>query len=349
MCNSIHVKGDIMKRIEWIDVCKGLGMILVVLGHLSLPTPMIKYILAVNMPLFFFLSGYTFNNLSSANNFIKKKFETLIKPYLIFAILTYLFWIIIERRIGIGAEVNILKPFLGIFYANNISNWMIFDGVLWFIPTLFCVELIFYFLSKKIEKRYLIPILLCFSIVGYLDSVYGKIRLPFGVNIAITGVVFFGIGYLIKQSNIINKIKNSYKILIIIISFFITLIISQINSTIHMYNNYYGNYYYFYIASISGIITWVNIAYLINKNNILCYIGKNTLLILAIHPKFIQILNFIFKKMLNFNVDNSIIFLTIYMILIFILSIPIINFTNKYLPFILGKGKIKIESGKIKN
>ncbi|MDU1279228.1 MAG: acyltransferase family protein [Clostridium sp.] len=330
-----------MKRIEWIDICKGLGIMLVVLGHLSVPTPIQKYILSVNMPLFFFLSGYTFNNSNNINIFLKKKFKTLVIPYLIFAMSTYLFWVIIERRIGIGSNVSILKPLIGILYANNVNNWMIFDGVLWFIVTLFCTEVIFYFILKKININKVKWLLITFSIIGYLDSLYGKIRLPFGLNIAITGVVFLGIGYLAKQSNVIEKIKYSTRVKITTISFLITLLISQMNNVIKMYDNYYGNYFYFYVASICGIITWTNVSYMINNNKLLSYIGKNTFLILALHPKFIQALNLIFKKILNFNIDNSILFSILYMVIIFVLLTPLINFVNKHLPFIIGKEKNK--------
>lgn len=47
---------DINKRIEWIDISKGLGMLLVIAGHtIALKYSSILY--TFHMPLFFFLSG----------------------------------------------------------------------------------------------------------------------------------------------------------------------------------------------------------------------------------------------------------------------------------------------------
>lgn len=48
-------------RVEWVDVAKGIGIILVVLGHNQSPDYIIKFIYSFHMPLFFFLSGYLTN------------------------------------------------------------------------------------------------------------------------------------------------------------------------------------------------------------------------------------------------------------------------------------------------
>lgn len=45
-------------RIEWVDIAKGFGIILVVIGHMVKGNGIVgQYIWAFHMPLFFFLSG----------------------------------------------------------------------------------------------------------------------------------------------------------------------------------------------------------------------------------------------------------------------------------------------------
>lgn len=44
-------------RLHGIDFVRGLGMILVILGHCSIPDPFWKIIYMFHMPLFFFVSG----------------------------------------------------------------------------------------------------------------------------------------------------------------------------------------------------------------------------------------------------------------------------------------------------
>ena len=49
------------KRLEWIDLAKGIGIILMVIGHMpSIPSAVHNWIFSFHMPLFFFLSGYMF-------------------------------------------------------------------------------------------------------------------------------------------------------------------------------------------------------------------------------------------------------------------------------------------------
>ena len=50
-----------ISRIPMIDVAKGIGIILVVIGHTNLPTLVMNLIYAFHVPLFFVLSGMVFN------------------------------------------------------------------------------------------------------------------------------------------------------------------------------------------------------------------------------------------------------------------------------------------------
>ena len=48
------------KRIEWIDIAKGIGIILVVIGHISQIEVLNDIIYSFHMPLFFIISGYLY-------------------------------------------------------------------------------------------------------------------------------------------------------------------------------------------------------------------------------------------------------------------------------------------------
>ena len=59
---------SISKRIEYIDIARGIGILLVVMGHndFSLISPFLfKLIYSFHMPLFFFMSGIFFKPHSS--------------------------------------------------------------------------------------------------------------------------------------------------------------------------------------------------------------------------------------------------------------------------------------------
>ena len=84
------------QRIVWIDTAKGICIILVVLYHslihthadfLLRNTNVENFLSAFRMPLYFALSGIFFKTYSSFSNFVIRKINKLIVPFLFFYIL----------------------------------------------------------------------------------------------------------------------------------------------------------------------------------------------------------------------------------------------------------------------
>ena len=61
-------------RIEYLDIAKGIGMILVYIGHCRIPgdNPLFQWIYSFHMPLFFFISGLLFKRRDFSLVMIKK-------------------------------------------------------------------------------------------------------------------------------------------------------------------------------------------------------------------------------------------------------------------------------------
>ena len=72
------------KRIGYIDIAKGLGIMIIVLAHNDLagyhPT-LHKFIYSFHIPLFFFLSGMFFRPERSFGETFTRRFNSLMKPY----------------------------------------------------------------------------------------------------------------------------------------------------------------------------------------------------------------------------------------------------------------------------
>ncbi|MDR1895700.1 MAG: acyltransferase family protein [Prevotellaceae bacterium] len=80
------------QRIIWIDIAKGLGIFLVVVGHvISSGNILHHWIYSFHMPLFFFLSGICLNNDRIYTGFLYKRLKSLLLPYLYFGILLTIF------------------------------------------------------------------------------------------------------------------------------------------------------------------------------------------------------------------------------------------------------------------
>ena len=72
-------------RVHWIDICRGIGIILVLYGHLFVSDKNTYLIFAFHMPLFFFISGLVFKpTKKSLWETTTKYFKQLLIPYYIF-------------------------------------------------------------------------------------------------------------------------------------------------------------------------------------------------------------------------------------------------------------------------
>lgn len=80
-----------LQRLEWIDITKGFAIILMVFGHSSIPKSISNYIWSFHMPLFFIISGFLYNasKYKSPLSLIKKRYYTLIIPYIFFSIFAF--------------------------------------------------------------------------------------------------------------------------------------------------------------------------------------------------------------------------------------------------------------------
>lgn len=144
-----------------VSFAKGIGIMLMVLGHTFFSTYGYAVIYMFHMPLFFFLSGYCFkeSHLEDFRNYAKKRISRIYVPFvkwgLIFLLLHNIFFYlnIYNDTYGFGGEVSQLygvsdylkKAFL-IFFCLSGNEQLL--GGYWFLHTMFFASFIFYGLLK---------------------------------------------------------------------------------------------------------------------------------------------------------------------------------------------------------
>lgn len=74
-------------RIEWIDVAKGIGIIIVLIYHCTPDGYLKNFLWQMHMPLFAFLSGIVFKqlyaeNIANMKGFIIKRIKTIYLPFI---------------------------------------------------------------------------------------------------------------------------------------------------------------------------------------------------------------------------------------------------------------------------
>lgn len=75
-------------RLKWLDIAKGITIILMVIGHTSIPDSFSRFIYAFHMPLFFIASGWTTNwNKYNYMEFAKRKFRSIMVPFMVYSVI----------------------------------------------------------------------------------------------------------------------------------------------------------------------------------------------------------------------------------------------------------------------
>jgi acyltransferase len=279
------------KRILWIDYAKFIGIYLVVLGHGNLSELHTNFIYSFHIPLFFLLSGYLFSEDKYANYkvFLRNKTQQLLLPYFVFNIITFLLWLIFSRdRSNEGfASLHSYRPVLGMFYGNGIDDFMIHAVSLWFIICLFTVEHIYFAFFSRKQTGTKVLLMVLFAIIGYADHVWNLPRLPWGVNIALTAVVFFAIGntfkIVIKQYIELRPIFHAVLFLLFFIAVYgIAVYNSRVDINLRMYGNYYPLYYLGGVAGSLMVLSFSKLLSMLWGNvKLVMFIARNTIPIIA--------------------------------------------------------------------
>ena len=142
------------------DVLKGIGIILMVVGHSGSPKWIHDSIYSFHMPLFFIASGWFFNEWSLENKWVytQKKVKGLYLPYLkwslIFLLLHNVFFFVglLNSQYGFNGSVEKwyhLNDFVSHFtdICFKMTGYDNLIGTYWFMRSLFVASLLVCFLS----------------------------------------------------------------------------------------------------------------------------------------------------------------------------------------------------------
>lgn len=310
------------KRYDFIDFAKGIGIITVIIYHIKVPFLYQVCMTYYMLPVYYICSGIFFSRYNNKKTFFLKKFNSLILPYLFFFILDFFIILLFHFKYP-DLQYNELNRISG-----NIQN-----GPIWFLRSLFIVELIFYIVTY-VKKQILIFLLsLLISFMGYCMSI-NKMILPFDIISSLTCIIFFYFGYLLRRLNILEGNKKKIVILILSITSYLGISIFLIhNRELCLENNNIpNNYVYFIIASSCGSLFILYLSKIITKIKPINYLGRYSLTILCTHWFLLRIWGYILPyHIMQLTITKYILF--VYIILI---SFPIIYLFRKYLPWFCG-------------
>ena len=282
------------KRIEYIDLMKGICITMVILLHCGFFEGKLalinEYLKLFRMPLYFFLSGLFFKTYGGFSSFTIKKINNLVLPYLFFSLL-YLIYFTISSHNNIDYS-SWKYYFFGFIEPYNYP--------LWFLRSLFISYILYYILCK------LIPNPTQRIISSFIISIFIWHIAPFfkGMNNILAEWIFIrlnaltslfvlpyiAVAELFKNKGLLSLSLSPSKNLILfcISSFFL---ITMHTEKFGLFSADYGdNLFRLYISSFSGIFAIYFLSRIFKRVYFFSYIGRYSIIALGIHTILILII-----------------------------------------------------------
>lgn len=243
---------SIKKRVEWLDVAKGITILLMVAGHIYDNEIFRTLIYAFHMPFFMIVSGMLISDSKvqklSWIEMIISKFKSLMIPY-------------------ICTEICVI-PLYCIKYGHGLKDlrWIITDSLLlystkgaatWFLLNLFLAEILYFGLLKTIKNRYAIwTVCIAGLVLSFLNIARNHLII---IWLRSLNFMFF----LMVGNQFLKKIKTwNLRLLFLIIPF---VGVALNNGVVECVNSNYHNEIFYLISAVMGTIIVFSISQLISK------------------------------------------------------------------------------------
>lgn len=333
------------KRIEYFDLMKGVCIVLVVISHcyeeigIRMECESLWSMLEhLRMPLYFFLSGMFFKEYSCFIDFVIRKINKLIIPFLFFSLIT-----VIPKLMSGEIPVELIP-------IKKHFTWMIkFGGYLWFLRALFFSNILYYIFHKSTKQLNIYKqtcVILFFTAIGWWINSYipldGNYR---ETHTYLTNIVtsFLVLPFFFVATNLRKHLLNIQSINKLTLSciFICSMLICYITSRggVYLVNaKIENNIILFYIAAFSAITCVWCICFTIKRLFYFSYLGRYSIIVYLTH---IPIMQFIVYKHLTAS------FAWLTFIVLLLMPIMIWGF-NKYFPqFVAQRDLLTFNNGKI--
>lgn len=261
------------KRYAWIDCVKGIGIFLVVLGHIYKDNYVGQWIYSFHMPLFFMLSGYLMFKKSvdwkyGGASYLVKKTKNLLWSFALFRILLVIYWLLIESKFR---ELDL--------------------GPIWFLLVLYLVEILTFPITSTFRKlKGLSLFVLSFSFLFLVVRNYTS----FGwLLMWCNASVWFVLGMLMKgiEEKFVGSYSKQKSISLCLLLGVISAFAPMLNGNVSIFSSVTNNFVLYITFGIVGtVMVGVVCRTLVLHNKVLEYLGIYSIIILAIHEPIKRIL-----------------------------------------------------------
>lgn len=271
-----------MKRLDYIDIAKGICMLLIMFGHCgrsTAPFPLIVWIYSFHVIAFYIMSGLLSAHVSEFDRpwkeLVKKSFLRLMVPYYGFMIL---YAAIYCARFGLSNAKWLLVDIL-ILAPEDYATW--------FLPVLFVARLFVIALKNTVKNVYAFYAILLTSMFAVMAIPTSSNTLLALIEKAIVASGFIGIGMMFDKVQ--DKAVKSIPVMVMSLALSIPL--SMLNGRISTFAGNYQNPFLCVLAGIAGTLFLLSISYRIHSKTLSDF-GKHSIVIVGTHQLVLQFLPF---------------------------------------------------------
>ena len=257
------------QRLSWLDVLKGIGIILVVIGHVYQNSVIFNWIYSFHMPLFFFAAGWVYKEKPVLVD-LKRRLQTIVVPYFSFGLLVLIYWQLIERRFR-TSDMGFLDSFLGLISGEY--GKLDFNVHLWFLPCFFMTVVLFNILVNLGHKKaaYIVT-----TVMSLIYIVIPLPELPLGIDRVFKYIAFYAVGVLVAE-----KIGEAEFVRSRLVKFLIAFCLICLNFLLAYKNLTVGIMWF--VTALIGVFACTMFSQAIDKNKVLQYFGRISLIVLCLH------------------------------------------------------------------
>lgn len=339
-----------MRRVNYIDWMKALGMFFIIWGHLN-PEYIKDCIYTFSVPSFFVISGFLFKP-SDWQTFCKKNWVGLIVPYILLTTSVILFFAFVKMIFG-GLSLSYFpESFFSCLigdqngYGNGIGC-----QAMWFVYTLFLAKI----LSNAFYDSWRFQFFICVVCWG-AAVILKESGISFYSSYVdlLLAYPFFVFGWLVgskykdKLETLAVRMTKFPKILVYL-SILILLcglyVLSYYNGMLQMYNADFGrNLFLCLLGGVVGTILLAIIGMLFNNHDyfgIIATHSSGSIITLAWQIVFLFIIDLVLTK-INILNKHDVVLTLLLTICMFGAFVPIIKIVQKHFPILLGFRSRKI-------
>ena len=314
-------------RLEYLDAAKGLGILLVILGHIYAWNPninrkiLVTWIYSFHMPLFFIVSGMLikYKNYCNIKEFIFSRIKHILVPYIVFSLCNALVRILLY-----GYDESA-------FIRDVICTFILIGVDTWFLQALFLAEIMFIVIRKIVKNEYILTsVIAALFIFSLFITKEDRFLLQYFSR------VFVSLGYITIGYKLMYFIQEKKVPNILLVGLCgVQVILARYNTFVDLNNLEFNNKILYVINSVVGATVIILILKNLNvKSRFLRYCGSNSLIIFATHGNLI----YLFRKYISTNMHGYISGIGL-MILIMLMEVPLIYIIHNYIPWIMGVQK----------